>query len=72
MERKSEEWTEEMKRKSVVLKNTVEHLYEKGPGILWKEGEELVEIVEGYLSTVKDSLEEVESALNDLKGFLEG
>lgn len=71
MENQNEEWTVEMKRKSVVLKNAVEHLYEKGPGICWTEGEELVELVEGYLNTVRGALEEVESALNDLKGFLE-
>lgn len=71
MEKHSGEWTEEMKRRSVVLKNAMEHLYEKGPGILWKEGEELVELAESYLKIVKDELGEVEAALSDLKGFLE-
>lgn len=70
MEKHNEEWTEEMKRRSVVLKNAVEHLYEKGPGILWKDGEELVEIVEGYLNAVRDAVEEVEATLNSLKAFL--
>lgn len=71
MEKHNEEWVEEMKKKSVAVKNAMEHLYEKGPGILFKEGEELVELAEGYLREVEIREEEVRSALNDLKSFLE-
>lgn len=71
MERHNEEWIEEMKRKSVALKNAMEHLYAKGPGIAFKEGEELVELSEEYLRAVEAGKEEVENALNDLKAFLE-
>ena len=71
MEKHNEEWVEEMKRKSVALKNAMEHLYAKGPGILFKEGEELVELAEEYVRTVEMRIDEVKSALNDLKAFLE-
>lgn len=71
MERHNEEWVEEMKRKSVALKNAMKHLYAKGPGIAFKEGEELVELSEEYLRAIEAGKEEVENALNDLKAFLE-
>lgn len=71
MEKYNEEWVDEMKKKSVAVKNAMEHLYEKGPGILFKEGEELVELAERYLRQVEAGEEEVREALNDLKAFLE-
>lgn len=73
MEKHNEEWIDEMKKRSVAVKNAMEHFYEAGrPGILFKEGEELIGIAEGYLREIETREEEIRSALNDLKAFLEG
>lgn len=72
MEKHSEEWVEEMKRRSCVLKNAVENLFSKRvPDVLWKEGKELIDITEERLKDLEECLEEAKAALNDLKSMCE-
>lgn len=71
MENYSEEWEDEVRKKSEDLVGAVENLDSALPSVSGEEGKELAEHVENTIDYVEDALEEVRSALRDLKDILE-